>query len=83
MEKNRLSSALLFGSLLLGAALLTGCTAQESSDKSATGEALKKTAVTEGEGSSCVSCHTDAEQLKVESAKLPRPKASALTSGRG
>ena len=83
MKKYRLSSALLFGSLFLGGALLAGCSGQESSDKSVTGEAVKKTAAAGGEASSCVSCHTDAERLKVESAMLPKPKKSALTSGKG
>jgi len=33
--------------------------------------------------SSCVSCHTDKEKLKFESAGIKRPPASALTSGKG
>ena len=33
--------------------------------------------------SSCVSCHTDKERLKIESAGIKQPKGSALTSGKG
>jgi hypothetical protein len=33
--------------------------------------------------SSCVSCHTDKERLKVETAGIKKPKGSALTSGKG
>ena len=33
--------------------------------------------------SSCVSCHTDQERLKMESAGIKQPKGSALTSGKG
>jgi len=33
--------------------------------------------------SSCVACHTDAEKLKVEAAKVPAPPSSALQAGKG
>lgn len=33
--------------------------------------------------SSCVSCHTDQERLKMETAGIKQPKGSALTSGKG
>ena len=33
--------------------------------------------------SSCVACHTDAEKLKIEAAKVPPPAASALQAGKG
>jgi hypothetical protein len=33
--------------------------------------------------SSCVACHTDAERLKVEAAKVPAAPASALQAGKG
>ncbi len=33
--------------------------------------------------SSCVACHTDAEKLKMEAAKLPPPPKSAMTAGKG
>lgn len=33
--------------------------------------------------SSCVACHTDAEKLKLESAKVPAAPASALQAGKG
>lgn len=33
--------------------------------------------------SSCVACHTDAEKLKAESAKVPVPSGSALQAGKG
>lgn len=33
--------------------------------------------------SSCVACHTDAEKLKAEAAKVPVPAGSALQAGKG
>lgn len=33
--------------------------------------------------SSCVACHTDAEKLKTEAAKVPVPAGSALQAGKG
>jgi len=33
--------------------------------------------------SGCVACHTDAEKLKAEAAKVPAPPASALQAGKG
>ncbi len=33
--------------------------------------------------SSCVACHTDAEKLKAEAAKVPTPPVSALQAGKG
>jgi hypothetical protein len=44
------------------------------------------TGVTQAAGastSSCVACHTDAEKLKVEAAKVPASPASALQAGKG
>jgi hypothetical protein len=34
-------------------------------------------------GSACVSCHTDKEKLKMETAGIKAPPKSALTSGKG
>lgn len=33
--------------------------------------------------SACVSCHTDREKLKMETARIKAPPKSALTSGKG
>lgn len=33
--------------------------------------------------SSCIACHTDAEKLKAEAAKVPVPAGSALQAGKG
>jgi mono/diheme cytochrome c family protein len=56
---------------LLGAVVLAGLLA--------TGAAQAANAPT----SNCVVCHTDAEKLKAEAAKVPAPPASALQAGKG
>jgi cytochrome c553 len=33
--------------------------------------------------SSCIACHTDAEKLKAEAAKIPPAAGSALQAGKG
>jgi cytochrome c553 len=59
---------------VLGAWLLAGATLGASSPAAA--EPAKPV-------SSCVACHTDAEKLKVEAAKVPPAPASALQAGKG
>jgi len=59
---------------LLGAALLAGAVLCGT---------VHVAAATAIPTSSCVACHTDAEKLKVESAKVPVPSGSALQAGKG
>lgn len=60
---------LLLGvTVLAGAAISVGASAADAPVKPA---------------SSCVACHTDAEKLKVEAAKVSSPPGSALQAGKG
>lgn len=59
---------LLGVTLVAGAAFAVGADAADAPAKPA---------------SSCVACHTDAERLKTESAKVAAAPASALQAGKG
>jgi mono/diheme cytochrome c family protein len=85
--------------LLAGAAFLPGCGEQniQTSAYKAQKEKIKADVKAEvlaelggaapqgpvESSSSCVSCHTDEERLKMETAGIKQPKGSALTSGKG
>ena len=85
--------------LVAGAALLAGCGEQniQTSAYKAQKEKIKNDVKAEilaelggavpqrpvESASSCISCHTDEERLKMESAGIKQPKGSALTSGKG
>jgi hypothetical protein len=57
---------------LLGAAILAGAVLNGPAHAAAPART-----------SSCVACHTDAEKLKAESAKVPVSSGSALQAGKG
>ena len=92
--KNRLLKSPLTAAaavaLLAGAAFLPGCgKAQKEKIKAdVKAEVLAELGGAAPQGpvessSSCVSCHTDEERLKMETAGIKQPKGSALTSGKG
>ncbi len=67
------TGAALAASLLAAALLLPAACGKEKAEAP----------VAEAPSSSCVSCHTDREKLKVETADIKQPKGSALQSGKG
>ena len=66
------TGALLAVSLAAASLLLAGC-----------GKEKGEVPVAKAPSSACVSCHTDKEKLKVETADIKQPKGSALQSGKG
>lgn len=68
--------------LLAAALLLAGCGKKEETPV-AEKAPEKVAAPASGTASACVSCHTDKEKLKMETAGIKQPKGSALTSGKG
>ena len=62
--------------------MLAGCGKKEEAPVA--GKPAEKAAAQSSEtASSCISCHTDKEKLKMETAGIKKPKGSALTSGKG
>jgi uncharacterized lipoprotein YajG len=68
--------------VLAAALMLAGCGKKEETPV-AEKPAEKSAAPSAGTASACVTCHTDKEKLKMETAGIKRPKGSALTSGKG
>ena len=71
-----MSLAVLFAAAVLQA----GCGKKEEAPVTA-GPKAEKAAV--ASASACVSCHTDKEKLKMETAAIKKPPKSAMTSGKG
>ncbi len=68
--------------LLAAALMLAGCGKKEEAPVA--GKPAEKVAAQSSEtASACISCHTDKEKLKMETAGIKKPKGSALTSGKG
>jgi len=68
--------------IALGALAITACGDVDLSKKGSSpvaGEGSSEAVA----GSACVSCHTDKEKLKMETAGIKAPPKSAMTSGKG
>ena len=68
--------------IALGALAITACGDVDLSKKGGTPVADKADSNVVA-GSACVSCHTDKEKLKMETASIKAPPKSSLTSGKG
>ena len=78
----RNGTAFTAAALLASTLLLAGCGKKEEGPV-AEGPKGEKTVAAVASDSACVSCHTDRERLKMESAGIKRPPKSAMTSGKG
>lgn len=68
--------------IALGVLAITACGDVDLSKKG--GPAVADKAIPASmAGSTCVSCHTDKERLKMETAGIKAPPKSAMTSGKG
>jgi mono/diheme cytochrome c family protein len=68
--------------IALGALVITACGDVDLSKKGGPAVADKAIPAAVAD-SACVSCHTDKEKLKMETAGIKAPPKSALTSGKG